>query len=73
MPPARASATAPIDINRCSAKELLVLTGMTRVWADRIVRFRPYRTKADLEEQGIIPAGLYDRIRDSIIAHHVKE
>jgi len=46
---------------------------MTRVWANRIVRFRPYRTKADLEEQGVIPADLYSRIKDSIIAHRSKQ
>lgn len=67
------SASALIDVNHCSADELLAIPGMTRVWANRIVRFRPYRTKADLEEQGVIPADLYSRIKDSIIAHRSKQ
>ena len=71
--PARPAASDLVDINRCSADELLTLPGITRIWADRIVRFRPYRTKADLEEQGIIPADLYTRIKDSIIAHRSKQ
>jgi DNA uptake protein ComE-like DNA-binding protein len=65
------SASALIDVNHCSADELLAIPGMTRVWANRIVR--PYRTKADLEEQGVIPADLYSRIKDSIIAHRSKQ
>jgi DNA uptake protein ComE-like DNA-binding protein len=69
----RPAASSLIDINHCSVDELLALPGMTRVWTDRIVRFRPYRTKADLEDQGVIPAELYSRIRDSIIAHRQKQ
>jgi len=66
-------ASALIDINRASLDELMKVPGITRVWAVRIVRFRPYRTKADLDEQGVIPANLYSRIKDSIIAHHMKQ
>jgi len=62
-----------VDINAATLEELMKVPGITRVWADRIVRFRPYRTKADLEEQGIIPADVYDRVKDSIIAHHIKQ
>jgi hypothetical protein len=47
--------------------------GMTRVWAERVIRFRPYRTKADLEDQGILPADLYSRIKDLIIAHRLRQ
>jgi DNA uptake protein ComE-like DNA-binding protein len=65
--------SALVDINRATLDDLMKVTGITRVWADRIVRFRPYRTKADLEEQGIIPAELYSRIKDSIIAHRIKQ
>ena len=71
--PARTAPSELIDINHCSSDQLLSIPGMTRVWAERIVRFRPYRTKADLEDQGVIPAALYDRIKDSIIAHRLKQ
>lgn len=46
--------------------------GMTRVWAERIVRFRPYHTKQDLAENGILPGSVYRKIEDYIIAHRVK-
>jgi DNA uptake protein ComE-like DNA-binding protein len=57
------------DINRASVAELLRVPGMTRVWAERIVRFRPYRTKLDLVEQGVVSPEVYQRIRDGVVAH----
>ena len=58
-----------VDINHASVDELLKIPGMTPSWAGRIVRFRPYRTKADLLDRGVLPGDVYDRIKDSIIAH----
>ena len=74
----KTSATAPppearIDINRASVDELLKIPGMTQSWAGRIIRFRPYRTKLDLVDRGVITAKVYDRIKDSIIAHRVPD
>lgn len=60
---------ARIDINHASIEKLLKIPGMTSTWAARIIRFRPYRTKADLLEHGVLPGDVYDRIKDSIIAH----
>jgi DNA uptake protein ComE-like DNA-binding protein len=64
--------SARIDINHASVDELLKAPGMTRTWAARIVRFRPYRTKLDLLDRGVLPSGVYDRIKDAIIAHGKK-
>jgi len=68
------SATAPppearIDINHASVSELMKVPGMTRSWAGRIVRFRPYRTKQDLLEHGVVTSQIYNRIKDYVIAH----
>jgi DNA uptake protein ComE-like DNA-binding protein len=62
-----------VDINRASVPELMKVPGMTASWAGRIVRFRPYRTKLDLLEQGVIPPEVYRRIRDGIVAHRIKD
>lgn len=43
--------------------------GMTQAWAAQIVRFRPYRTKEDLVEKGMVTAQVYDRIKYYVIAH----
>jgi len=74
----KTSADAPppaarFDINHASVDELLKIPGMTPSWAGRIVRFRPYRTKRDLLEHGVLPSAVYDRIKDYIIAHRGDE
>ena len=73
----RALQTAPppeqrVDINRASFQELLTVPGMTKSWAGRIMRFRPYRSKQDLVDRGIVSAEVYSRIKDFVIAHRVK-
>jgi DNA uptake protein ComE-like DNA-binding protein len=70
----KTSATAPppearVDINHASEDELLKAPGMTPSWAGRIVRFRPYRTKQDLLERGVVNSQVYDRIKDYVIAY----
>lgn len=45
---------ARIDINHASVEELMKVPGMRRPWAQRIVRFRPYRSKQDLLDRGIV-------------------
>jgi DNA uptake protein ComE-like DNA-binding protein len=74
----RTTATAPppearIDINHAGVDELLKVPGMTRSWAGRIVRFRPYRTKQDLVERGVVTSQVYERIKDYVIAHREKQ
>lgn len=63
---------ARVDINHASVEELMKVPGMTRTWAGRIVRFRPYRTKQDLLDHGVLTSEVYDRIKDSVIAHRDK-
>jgi DNA uptake protein ComE-like DNA-binding protein len=58
-----------VDINLASVDELLRIPGMTRSWAGRVVRFRPYRSKQDLLDKGIVSGEVYNRIKDYIIAH----
>ncbi|MGO9324531.1 MAG: ComEA family DNA-binding protein [Terracidiphilus sp.] len=60
---------ARVDINHATVDELLKVPGMTQSWAGRIVRFRPYRSKQDLVEHGVLPSDVYDRIKDYVIAH----
>jgi DNA uptake protein ComE-like DNA-binding protein len=74
----RTTAEAPppeqrVDINHASMEELAKVPGLSASWAGRIVRFRPYRTKQDLLEKGVVPSEVYDRIKDSVIAHRDKK
>ncbi len=70
---ARSAYVAPaerVDINHATVAELMKVPGMTRSWAGRIVRFRPYRTKQDLLDHGVVTSEVYERIKAFIIAHH---
>jgi len=58
-----------VDINHASLDELLKVPGLGQVWAARIVRFRPYRTKEDLLDKGVVTGAVYDRIKDFVVAH----
>ncbi len=60
---------ARVDINHATVADLLKVPGMTPTWAERIVRFRPYRTKIDLIDRGVVTSAVYDRIKDYVIAH----
>jgi competence protein ComEA len=76
--PSRARTTAasslePVDINHANLEQLLQVPGLTRSWAERIVRFRPYRSKLDLVQEGVLTGEVYNRIKDYIIAHHDKK
>ena len=65
------SPPSPVDLNRASVGELMRVPGMTATWAARIVRFRPYRTKQDLVDEGVVPPEVYQRIRNGVVAHRV--
>ena len=68
-----ASAAEPVDVNHASMQELMRVPGMTEVWAQRIIRFRPYHSKLDLLNEGIVTAGVYARIRDGVVAHRMND
>ena len=59
---------APMDINSASEKELATLKGIGDARAKAIVKGRPYKGKDDLVSKKIIPQGVYDDIKDQIIA-----
>ncbi len=74
----RTSVNAPppeerVDINHSSISELLKVPGMTQSWAGRIIRYRPYHSKADLLQRGVVPVAVYDHIKDYVIAHREKQ
>ena len=67
-----ASATEQVDINTASLDRLIKIPGLSRTWAARIIRFRPYRGKNELLDRGIVTAEVYARIKDHIVAHRIR-
>lgn len=60
--------TFPIDLNISTAAQLETLPGITTAYARRIIANRPYKVKHELETRKILPAAIYARIRDRVIA-----
>jgi len=73
-PPAMAMKPLPgkagplIDINSASAEELDALPGVGPARAAAIIGGRPYKGKDELLQKGILPKGVYEVIKNRIIA-----
>ena len=65
---AAAAATDKIDINTATADQLKAIPGIGDAYAKRIIDGRPYTAKNQLVSRGILPQGVYDKIKDQIIA-----
>jgi DNA uptake protein ComE-like DNA-binding protein len=57
-----------IDINSADKATLDARPGIGPARADAIIKGRPYKGKDDLTQKGIIPANVYNGIKDKIIA-----
>jgi DNA uptake protein ComE-like DNA-binding protein len=63
-----APAAALVDINSASAADLDKLPGIGPSRADAIIKGRPYKGKDDLVNKKILPKGVYNGIKNKIIA-----
>ena len=57
-----------LDINSAGKPDLVALKGIGDKRADDIIKGRPYKGKDELVQKKIIPKGVYDGIKDKIIA-----
>jgi competence protein ComEA len=62
------AAEQKLDINSATPGELGQLPGIGEARAKAIVSGRPYKGKDELVQKKIIPEGVYDKIKDQIIA-----
>ena len=60
--------SAPIDINRAKADELMALKGIGEARATAIIKGRPYARKDELVQKKIIPESVYNDIKNQIVA-----
>ena len=66
---AATAATDKIDINTATADLLKAIPGIGDAYSKRIIDGRPYTAKNQLVSRGILPQGVYDKIKDQIIAN----
>ena len=62
-----AAATGGImNVNRASSSEMVLLLGLPKDVADRIVSNRPYKVKGELVAKNVVPKETFDMIKDRI-------
>ncbi|MCC7176746.1 MAG: helix-hairpin-helix domain-containing protein [Bryobacterales bacterium] len=57
-----------LDINSATVDQLKALPGIGDAYSAKIIKGRPYKAKNELVQKDILPPGVYDKIRDLIIA-----
>ncbi len=71
---APASTAAPkktlVDINTATEADLAALPAIGDAYAAKIVAGRPYKEKSDLLHKKIVPASVYSKIKNEIVAKH---
>jgi DNA uptake protein ComE-like DNA-binding protein len=67
-PSAPGQKTELIDLNSATKEQLMTLTGIGDVLAQKIIDNRPYRAKNELVQKKIIPQATYNKISSQIIA-----
>ncbi len=65
---AAAAKTALVDINSATAAELKAIPGIGDAYSEKIIKGRPYKAKNELVQKKILPEGVYNKVKDQIIA-----
>jgi DNA uptake protein ComE-like DNA-binding protein len=56
-----------VNINTASKNLLMTLPGISDLLAQKIIDNRPYKKKEELKTKKIIPADLYEKIKNKIV------
>jgi len=62
-----------VDINTATEAQLKAIPGVGDTYAKKIMEGRPYAKKDQLVSKKILPKGVYDKIKDKIVAKQPKK
>lgn len=62
-----------VDINTATEAELKAISGIGDAYSKKIIAGRPYTKKDQLKTKKIVPAGVYEKIKNKIIAKEAKK
>lgn len=65
--------TELIDINTATEAQLKAIPGIGDVYAKKIIAGRPYAKKDQLKTKSIVPAAVYEKIKDKLVAKQPKK
>ena len=68
-PSAKPAQSAVLDINTATAEQLQTIPGIGDVYARKIIEGRPYKAKSELVQKKILPSGVYEKVKDRMVAH----
>lgn len=60
------ASSALMNVNKASAGDMVLVLGITKDMADRIVMNRPYKVKGELVAKNVVPKETFDMIRERI-------
>jgi cell division protein FtsB len=60
------SISSSMNVNKASAGDMVLVLGLSKDMADRIVTNRPYRVKGELVAKNVVPKDTFDIIKDRI-------
>lgn len=58
--------SSSMNVNKASAGDMVLVLGLSKDMADRIVINRPYRVKGELVAKNVVPKETFDMIKDRI-------
>ena len=67
------AASSPVDINTATVDQLKAVPGIGDAYAKKIIAARPYASKSQLVSKGVMPQGVYNKVKGMLVATHAKK
>jgi len=62
--------TARVDVNSATADQLAAVKGVTAIYAEAIVKGRPFKSVDELSTRKILPADVFAQVKEQLTIGH---